>query len=186
MTADILLLKIESIRKEKGLTQKELALKIGMTLPNYSRLLKRPFSINFKQIEDICDVLKVDIRSLFVESSKWYDETSAIAITYMIHHFLADILKGFDHNLNQDILYIKTTEDKETLIDILLSRVKHTIVSSIASLDSSTDNVGQFLKDFFKNNSVGIYFRSKKDKEVFVDLYTASGHRGFPLHHPEL
>ncbi len=190
MDAKLFIDRIETLRKTNGLTQEELAVKIGMTRANYSRLIKRPWTINFKQIADICSALKIEIGQVLIEDyilikeqKTWYKEFFEISIIHWIHDYLPEILKLYKHNLAEDNLTISSKKKKSTLSDYLLSRVKGEIVGNLLSID-----LEEVLTNFLINRDIIIYYFSKKEGIIWVDMINESDHhhRGFKKFHPSL
>lgn len=56
---------IQQARKDKNLTQKEVALKLHMTQQQYSRFENGIFELNYDQILKICDILDISPNELF-------------------------------------------------------------------------------------------------------------------------
>ncbi len=56
---------LKAARKSKGLTQKEVAKKFGMTQQQYSRFENGVFELNYAQILDLCELLDITPNELF-------------------------------------------------------------------------------------------------------------------------
>ena len=56
---------IKEARKVKGLTQKDMAIKLHMTQQQYSRFENGIFELNYQQILDICNILDITPNEIF-------------------------------------------------------------------------------------------------------------------------
>ena len=56
---------IKRARKELGLTQKEVASILRMTQQQYSRFENGVFELNYQQIIEICNILKITPNEIF-------------------------------------------------------------------------------------------------------------------------
>lgn len=56
---------IKRARKELGLTQKEVASLLRMTQQQYSRFENGVFELNYQQIIEICNILKITPNEIF-------------------------------------------------------------------------------------------------------------------------
>lgn len=56
---------IKAARKQKGLTQKQVAQTFHMTQQQYSRFENGVFELNYQQIIDICNLLNISPNELF-------------------------------------------------------------------------------------------------------------------------
>jgi transcriptional regulator with XRE-family HTH domain len=111
------------------------------------------------------------------------DEFLELTVLYWIHDYLKEILQLFDHDLNKDSLFLNNPEQIESLIQLLLKNVAYRIVSATIS-----NLLHQILSSFFKNRTLGIFYYSKKDNLVMIELITEDRRsiRGFEKSHPEL
>ena len=70
LSQELLVTKVVERRKEKGLTQQQLADLTGINRALLSRLETSDFIPSIQQLEALGDVLEFDIVSLFVDESK--------------------------------------------------------------------------------------------------------------------
>ena len=56
---------IKQARKSKGLTQKDVAIKMFMTQQQYSRFENGVFELNYNQILSLCDLLDITPNDVF-------------------------------------------------------------------------------------------------------------------------
>ena len=56
---------LKQARKDKGLTQKEVALKMKMTQQQYSRFENGVFELNYSQIIELCCLYEITPNELF-------------------------------------------------------------------------------------------------------------------------
>ncbi|MGN0797614.1 MAG: helix-turn-helix domain-containing protein [Christensenellales bacterium] len=56
---------LKQYRKEKGLTQKEVALSMKMTQQQYSRFENGVFELNYQQILYLCELFEITPNDLF-------------------------------------------------------------------------------------------------------------------------
>ncbi len=57
--------RLKEARKDRGMTQKEVAIFFRMTQQQYSRFENGVFELNYQQIVDICKLLKITPNELF-------------------------------------------------------------------------------------------------------------------------
>ncbi len=57
---------LKQARKDKGLTQKEVANKFNMTQQQYSRFENGVFELNYSQILDLCELYDITPSDLFL------------------------------------------------------------------------------------------------------------------------
>ncbi len=57
---------LKQARKDKGLTQKEVAFKFHMTQQQYSRFENGVFELNYSQIVELCDLYDITPNDLFL------------------------------------------------------------------------------------------------------------------------
>lgn len=58
---------LKQARRDKGLTQKEVAERLNMTQQQYSRFENGVFELNYRQIVDLCDLYDIYPNDLFQE-----------------------------------------------------------------------------------------------------------------------
>lgn len=58
---------LKQARRDKGLTQKEVAERLNMTQQQYSRFENGVFELNYRQIVDLCDLYDICPNDLFQE-----------------------------------------------------------------------------------------------------------------------
>ena len=56
---------LKQARKDKGLTQKEVATKLKMTQQQYSRFENGVFELNYSQIIELCTIYEITPNELF-------------------------------------------------------------------------------------------------------------------------
>lgn len=64
------MLRLKKIRKASGLTQAEIAAKLGIDLTNYNRLENGKVNLTYAKMKDIADILGVDPKDLISDDSK--------------------------------------------------------------------------------------------------------------------
>ena len=64
--AEIVGKNLKQARKDKGLTQKEVATKINMTQQQYSRFENGVFELNYAQIVELCTMYEITPNELFL------------------------------------------------------------------------------------------------------------------------
>ncbi len=64
--AEIIGKNFKQARKDKGLTQKEVANKFNMTQQQYSRFENGVFELNYSQILDLCELYDITPNDLFL------------------------------------------------------------------------------------------------------------------------
>ena len=64
---------LKTERKIKGLTQKEVAAKMGMTQQQYSRFENGVFELNYSQIIFLCKLYDITPNDLFETDSDYWD-----------------------------------------------------------------------------------------------------------------
>lgn len=57
---------LKQARKDKGLTQKEVATKLKMTQQQYSRFENGVFELNYSQIIELCTIYEITPNELFL------------------------------------------------------------------------------------------------------------------------
>ncbi len=57
---------LKQARKDKGLTQKEVASRFNMTQQQYSRFENGVFELNYSQILDLCELYDITPNELFL------------------------------------------------------------------------------------------------------------------------
>ena len=57
--------RLKEARKDRGMTQKDVAIFFRMTQQQYSRFENGVFELNYQQIVDICKLLKITPNELF-------------------------------------------------------------------------------------------------------------------------
>lgn len=86
---------IEKLRREKHLTQKELALKIGKSREWYSQVLVRN-DLKLSELETIAEILEVEAIELFTSGQRKKEtkkETSALSNEIKLQREMIDLLK---------------------------------------------------------------------------------------------
>lgn len=64
------MLRLKKIRKASGLTQAEIAAKLGIDLTNYNRLENGKVNLTYAKMKDIADILGVDPKDLISDDSR--------------------------------------------------------------------------------------------------------------------
>jgi len=104
-------LRLKNVRKAKNLSQKEVALSIGMDPAQYSRVENGKSDAYFSTISKIAKAIGVDMSELFSSDEVFLDINSA------------------DKTLMEKLGYIDVLDDKEkeaffTLLDALIAKKK--------------------------------------------------------------
>lgn len=58
---------IKSVRQRVGLTQEDVASKMGITKQTYLKIENKPFSISITKIQVLADILKCNIDEFFLQ-----------------------------------------------------------------------------------------------------------------------
>ena len=180
--------KIINNRKSRGLTQAEIATRLNISTAYYGRLEKQGESLSIEKLREISSILEIKLESLIIDR---YDiiqgqeillnEFSELTVSYWVHDYLKEILKLFNHDLIEDSLFIREPESKQKLISLIVDKVAYRIFSTNLSID-----LEGILIDFFKNRDVAIYYYSKKENTIRVDINRNKHNRGFEKKHNEL
>lgn len=140
-------------RKQKGLTKREIAEKLGVTPAYYGRLEKRNNLLSIQQIEEIAKAIGIPPEYILVENlalsqqleirSTVFFETTIIA---WIKESIDETLKAFNTDLRNNLL-ISKWEDKMKLGKILLELGKKRIsaINVLLELDKLIYN---YLRDW--------------------------------------
>ncbi len=98
--------RLRQLRRERGLTQEEMALRADITTSYYGQLERNIANPTISMLNKICEVMGVSITDIFTESNT--NLLGIDALSMRILHFLSD----------------KTDEEKETALALLKTAFK--------------------------------------------------------------
>lgn len=164
---------IISIRESKGIKQYEVAEKLGIEPPNYSRLEKRGDKLTIEQLKKIADALGVVYLDFFgLDSKSTKDSTDYLKRI----EELEDRIKDKNIIISQNISLIKNIETRlATNIQILISCIaeQHNLVN--VELTSPKGNILVESKDYIKGMLkeeylMARYFIDKSRVDELIDV----------------
>ena len=136
---------IIAARKNKGITQKEIAKRLGVSQAYYSKLEKRDLDLSINQIQSIADKLEIPISVLISISIK-----GSQSITIQTQLVNKDYIKKIEQDSILDNQEKLQNNREEALFNLLLERVFFNLLMNIESkisFDGSAAIVKKLIND---------------------------------------
>ena len=136
---------IIAARKNKGITQKEIAKRLGVSQAYYSKLEKRDLDLSINQIQSIADKLEIPISELISISIK-----GSQSITIQTQLVNKDYIKKIEQDSILDNQEKLQNNREEALFNLLLERVFFNLLMNIESkisFDGSAAIVKKLIND---------------------------------------
>ena len=170
---------IELLRKSKGLTQEDVAKKIGTPRNNYIRIINRKNDISISQLEKIAWALEVPISKILLGDELQWTRDHYLSLFYIIvRYWLLDIIDNFlppvTDKINDSVLELKEPEDLEIVKKEMIELWKRQ--NYIASMNEVFFE--RMMNDFFTNNVKKILFTRTKNS---INLNLTLMESGIPI-----